>query len=467
MNLDALKRNPAFRLKNFNYSWVRVTDINLAQIRPGRYELLVGHHYFQPEAQCMELKLSRAVLRVAGNDISLSEPFQTVLTTKPCITFFSPDSEHVFEGHFSGGRIARLSTDQVLFSTGDHGWAGLRGYPAVSQEDDSTLGKVLLVNPSTKDVSIFAKGMRNPQGLAIDSHGRIWQTEQGPMGGDELNLVVKGQNYGWPESTYGTDYPGQGDGPRPWPLNAEQGRHSTGVKPQFAWNPSIGVSNLIEVTGNEFPLWKGDLLVLSLVGQSIHRLRLEGTRVVYDEPINFRSSRLRDIVELPNGYLAVLTDVGTLIFLRNSENHGHEPYLDAGHQQKRTIDMSEQERVAAVAGFHTAASQPKPNNSNHLSNAAAQGEQVFKKNCASCHSLDTDEGSVGPSLKNVVGRRVGSTGFPYSSALLARRETWSGRHIADFVAHPNSIYAGTSMAPVSLAPELQMELAEYLDEVSR
>jgi hypothetical protein len=221
LNLDALKAHPVFHLQNFAYSsWVRVTGINLTPIGDSRYELLVGHHYFDAEHSCMVLRLSRSVIGEKPAGFVPVEPFRTVLTTKPCITFNPPPAENVFAGHFSGGRIARIDADQVLFSTGDHGWTGIGGYPAVSQDDDSTLGKVLLVNLRTHAVENFAKGIRNPQGLTIDSKQRIWETEQGPRGGDELNLLARGQNYGWPESTYGTDY-----GPLPWPLNHEQGRH--------------------------------------------------------------------------------------------------------------------------------------------------------------------------------------------------------------------------------------------------
>ena len=458
MNLDALKHHPVFKLKNFNYNWVRVTDINLSRIGEGRYQLLVGHHYFEPKEQCMELRLSRAVINVKGSDIKLSEPFRTILTTKPCITFNSPEYEFAFEGHFSGGRIARLAGNQVLFTTGDHGWVGLRGYPAVSQDDNSTLGKVLLIDVATNDVSIYAKGLRNPQGLTIDSKGRIWETEQGPRGGDELNLIVKGENYGWPDSTYGTDY-----GPRPWPINVEQGRHFAGISPQFAWNPSIGVSNVIEVTSKEFPLWKGDLLVLSLVGQTIHRLRLEDTRIVYDEPINFQGDRLRDIVELKNGLIAVLTDHGTVLLLRNADRNDKAPYLDVNRQQPRTSDLSAQQRAVAIAGRY-AGNEEVAAVSEQLSAAATRGEQVFKANCASCHSLDTASIVVGPSLMGVIGRKVGSsTEFAYSAALSGKREAWSSRHIVDFAVNPAGIYAGTSMTPIPLTTGLQRDLESYLD----
>ena len=461
MNLDALKRHPVYQLGNFPHTWVRVTDINLTPTGAGRYELLVGHHYFEPKGQCMELRLSRALVSVTAADVSLAEPFRTVMTTTPCITFYHPGYMFAFEGHFSGGRIARLGGDQVLFSTGDHGWVGTRGYPALAQDDNSTLGKVLLVNVATNEVSIFAKGFRNPQGLTIDSRGRIWVTDQGPQGGDELNLVVKDQNYGWPISTYGTDY-----GSIPWSLNAEQGRHNTGVQPEFAWNPSIATSNLVEVRGNEFPLWKGDLLVASLHGQAIHRLRLEGTRVIYDEPIKFDLDRLRDIVELPNGHIALLTDLGTIVLLRNADAYDKTPYLDASRQQRRTTDMSAEERAFAVAGRYANAANTGTvvvEASEHLPPAAAHGETVFSANCAVCHAIESSMSLAGPSLKGVIGRRVGSAQFAYSAALAGRHETWTSNRVVDFVVRPDGMYPGTSMPPVPLTPDLQRDLASYLD----
>jgi cytochrome c2 len=465
MNLDALKRHPVFKLKNFNFQWFRVTDINLKSMGAGRYELLVGHHYFEPKGQCVELRLSRAVIQTAGTDVSLAEPFRTVLTTKPCITFNLPGYADVFEGHFSGGRIVRMGADQVLFSTGDQGWVGLRGYPALAQDDNSTLGKVLLVNLSTNEVSIFAKGFRNPQGLTIDSMGRIWLTDQGPMGGDELNLIVKGQNYGWPNSTYGTDY-----GPRPWPMSVEQGRYDTGAKPDFVWNPSIATSNLIEVKGDEFPLWKGDLLVAALGGQAIHRLRLDGTRVIYDEPIKFEFNRFRDIVELPNGQIALLIDSGSIKLLRNADAHSKAPYLDSRSKQPRTIDMSVEERAVAVAGRYA-----NPENaadvvqeaSTQLPADAARGELVFKRNCATCHSMDSATSLVGPSLKGVIGRQVGSAGFAYSSGLMAKREVWTSESIVHFAVNPGRDYPGTIMPPVALAPDARRDLESYLEARGR
>jgi cytochrome c len=222
------------------------------------------------------------------------------------------------------------------------------------------------------------------------------------------------------------------------------------------------------VTGNEFPLWKGDLLVASLAQQAIHRLRLEGTRVVYDEPIRFfELTRLRDIVELPTGRLALLTDEGTLILLRNSDAHSKTPYLDASKQQRRTADMSVDERNFTVAGRYAKGTETTAEVSERLPAAAARGELVFKANCAACHSLNSAQSDVGPSLKGVIGRRVGSADFAYSVALAGKPEAWTSRRIVDFAVNPGDIYDGTSMVPVSLTSDQRRDLESYLEARGR
>lgn len=456
MNIAGLKSHPASRLSNFREIWFRVTDIDLRRISEGRYELLVGHHFFDAANACVQLRLSRAEIVEQGAQWSLAVPFETLHVAAPCITFYHPGYEFAFEGHFSGGRIARWSADRVLFSTGDHGWMGMRGYPAVSAEDDSTLGKILLVDLAARTVKVFVKGVRNPQGLHIDSQGRIWETEHGPRGGDELNLITADQDYGWPRATYGTDY-----GPRPWAHSAVQGRHDAGTRPQFAWVPSIGVSNLLQVRGDEFALWKGDLLVLSLTGQSVHRLRLEGDRVTYDEPIRFDGQRLRDVAELPGGRIALLTDHGTIVLLRNGDRAaGAAPYLDAAKAQPLSDRMPPAERAAAVAGRFAEGGQ-LAKVSLEGSEPASPGLQVFRTNCAACHAIEGNAAGVGPSLRGVVGRTVGATDFAYSDALARRKDRWTGSRIVEFAADPKAIYPGTTMSPVQLSGQQRRDLEAY------
>jgi aldose sugar dehydrogenase len=466
INLDALERHPVFHAPNFNPNWVRVTDIHLTRLDDRRHELLVGHHHFDAARQCIELWLSRAEIETSGAVISLAAPFRKVMSTAPCISFAGPAAPDAFAGWSSGGRILSMGNGEVLFSTGDHNWAGVRGYPALAQDEASTLGKILRVNTTTNQVRPFAKGVRNPQGLARDSKGRIWDTEHGPRGGDELNLIVEGGNYGWPNATLGTDY-----GPLPWPLNPAQGRHDSGTPPVFAWEPSIGVSNLMEVTGDEFPLWRGDLLVLSLAQQTLHRLRLEGDRVLYDEAIPFFGHRLRDLTPLPDGRLAVLTDEGDLLLLRNADRHGRAPYLDARRQFDRSIDMPPEQRARVMAGGYGAESRPSlPSPSTAAIRTASAtpqgpGQQVFQSRCARCHSALGDEPGVAPSLAGLVGRRIGSTGYPYSRALLDQPGHWTARDAAEFAVAPSAHFPGAAMAPVAMTSDEQRELAVYLDKL--
>jgi cytochrome c2 len=446
MNLAALMRHPVYSLANFNPVWFRVTDIDLARVAENRYDLLVGHHYFDAENECVELRLSGAQVGEAGGTWSLLRPFETLFKATPCITFNPPDHHWVFEGHFSGGRIARLANGEVLFTTGDHGWIGLRGHPALSADDSFTLGKVLLIDPKTRSVEVFATGVRNTQGLHVDSLGRLWATDHGPRGGDELNLIRKGENFGWPYATLGTDY-----GPRAWPYNSIQGRPTGGVPPVFAWVPSIGVSNLIEVRGEEFALWKGDLLVLSLAQQTMHRLRLEGEQVVYDEPIRFDGMRLRDIAEFPDGRIALWTDGGQVVLLRNADRTGRPRFLEATPEELPAAPSAGVREAAGAAVQRLTGGQ-----------IDSPGLRVFLTHCATCHSF-TNETGAGPSLKGVVGRAVGATDFAYSEALSRGSGAWTSRRIVDFALKPTALYPNTTMAPVSLTMAQQRDLVSFFD----
>jgi cytochrome c2 len=411
------------------------------------------------------MRLSQAELVEVDGALDLAAPFVTVAVTNPCITFSSAGLDTPFEGLFSGGRIARLAPDQVLWSTGDHGWIGLDGYPAVSQEDASSLGKLLRVNLRDKTVATFAKGFRNPQGLTIDSSGRVWVTDHGPRGGDRLVLAQEGGNYGWPFATYGTDY-----GPQPWPFNAVQGRPAFGDQPKFVWVPSIATSAVFEASSEMFKLWQGDLLVLSLAGNSLHRLRLENDRVIYDEPILFSGYRLRAVTQMPNGQFAMLADNGTVIVVRNADPFRQSPYLDARTQQRRRSDqMSAEERTAAISRRVTqdptlASGLTLP----RLSETEEQGRAVFVTQCSPCHAIDTPEPRIGPSLMNVVGRRVGATTFGYSAALSGRAsEVWTAERIVQFAQAPSSVFTGSAMPAVPLTPIQHTQLKTFLARLSQ
>ena len=111
---------------------------------------------------------------------------------------------------------------------------------------DSDYGKTIRIDPNDWSATKFSLGHRNPQGITIDDKGRIWVVEHGPMGGDELNLIRQGANYGWPSVTLGVNYSGELVDDKRWLPNPRQGRHDDYESPVFAWMPSIGVSKQLK-----------------------------------------------------------------------------------------------------------------------------------------------------------------------------------------------------------------------------
>jgi aldose sugar dehydrogenase len=153
---------------------------------------------------------------------------------------------------------------------------------------------------------IWAYGTRSQEGLAFDPKtGRLWETEHGPRGGDELNIIEKGKNYGWPVITHGIDYPGTAIG--------EGITHKEGMEePVYYWDPVIAPSGLAFYSGNLFPEWRGSVFVGGLGGMMLDRLTIVNDKVVAEEPLLADlHSRIRDVRVGPDGAVYVLTDSGT------------------------------------------------------------------------------------------------------------------------------------------------------------
>jgi glucose/arabinose dehydrogenase len=165
-------------------------------------------------------------------------------------------------------------------------------------------GRVPQDNPfvGTADAieSIWSYGHRNPQGLVRHPvTGALWSTEHGPRGGDELNLIRKGANYGWPVITYGMNYDGR-------PITGQT--HAAGMEqPVVHWTPSIAASGLAVCVGDRFPRWRNDLLAGGLASEELHRLRVKDGQVVDQEIVVKNQGRIRDVVCGPDGlvYLAL------------------------------------------------------------------------------------------------------------------------------------------------------------------
>jgi glucose/arabinose dehydrogenase len=218
-------------------------------------------------------------------------------------------------GHY-GARLA-FDADGYLFVTvGERQVASTGDLSAHPAQDNSNHhgtvnrlhddGKVPSDNPfvGKRDArpEIWSYGHRNPQGLAIHPEtGDVWAVEHGPQGGDELNRVLPGLNYGWPVIGYGVNYTTG--------LAIHEGTQGEGIEsPTHFWVPSIATSGLMIYSGDLFPAWKGSVFVGGLAGEQIARLTMDGQRVVREEAILEGRGRVRDIRQSPDGYVYVAID---------------------------------------------------------------------------------------------------------------------------------------------------------------
>ena len=293
MNLDELLKHP--RAWQVQANQFRVADILLKQHSSKHWELFVTHHYFT--GQCIRFRLSSTTIIRNGNDIMVSPAWRTIFDAEPCL----PPSYG--GGNHAGGRMLTDGADHLLVVTGDHGTGSL------SQDPESHLGKLLRVKIETGDTEILASGLRNSQGLTRDAYGNLWGTDHGPQGGDELNLLKPGENYGWPIVTYGVGYGRVLNSPEV----DRTGRHDGFTPPVFSWIPSIATSSIMVNNHQAFPLWNDDLLVASLTGYgnglSLFRVRRDGTEIRYVERIDL-GSRIRDMTQMPDGRIAMLIEDG-------------------------------------------------------------------------------------------------------------------------------------------------------------
>jgi glucose/arabinose dehydrogenase len=158
------------------------------------------------------------------------------------------------------------------------------------------------VNRADAKPEIWSYGHRNVQGIAIHPEtGDVWANEHGPQGGDELNRILPGRNYGWPVIGFGVNYTTG--------LAIHSGTHREGMEqPTHVWVPSIGISGMMIYTGDRFPQWRGNLFVGGMVGQQLARLTLNGQRVVHEETMVQQMGRIRDVRQSPDGYIYLVID---------------------------------------------------------------------------------------------------------------------------------------------------------------
>jgi glucose/arabinose dehydrogenase len=198
---------------------------------------------------------------------------------------------------------------------------GERDVPELAQDLSSDAGKILRLredgsipgdNPFVGRAGvrpeIWSLGHRNPHGLAIEPRtGLLWEHEHGPRGGDEINLIRAGRNYGWPVITYGIEYTGE-------PVGAGITRHAGMEQPRYFYVPSIAPTGMAFYTGKGFPSWRGNIFLGSLSYRHLNRLVLDGTRIVREERLlRDRQWRIREVRQGPDGFLYLGIEGGLIV----------------------------------------------------------------------------------------------------------------------------------------------------------
>lgn len=238
----------------------------------------------------------------------------------PTIIYRANPSANVGNLHY-GGRIVFDNTGNLFVSTGERSDLSTR---PLAQSVTAALGKILRITTSGQPASgnpsfsqsgalpeLYSIGHRNPQGIAIHPvTGELWQSEHGPRGGDEINRVLGGKNYGWPTITYGIEYSGA-------TIGAGIQQQAGMEQPVYYWDPVISPSGITFYKGNTIPEWQNNLFVASLSGMHIARLVMENNKVIGEERLlSNENQRFRDITQGTDSNLYAVTDGGRLYRIR-------------------------------------------------------------------------------------------------------------------------------------------------------
>lgn len=354
--------------------------------------------------------------------------------------FRSRDAMHGV--HSIASRLALLADGTLLIGIS----ASVDENRQLAQDLRSHIGKILRIardgsipadNPFRGRADalpeIWSYGHRVPLGLFQDPRSReVWEAESGPRGGDELNRLEAGGNYGWAHASWGRGY----DGGLIAPVPTAPGM----IDPVLQWTPSVTPSGLTRIDGKHYPQWRGDFIVGHLTTRQIERVRFDQGRAVLQERLLIAlDERIREVKTGPDGYVYLLTDHarGRLLRLR----------VDAPPP-----GVTPATRLAAPA----AAPLPAPPAFDPRAAAAA-----FADRCAACHRIGSAQpgGNIGPDLAGVFGRRMATRpGFAYSAAMTRMTQRWDAATLARFLADPQGLVPGTAMSipPVDAAASAQI-----------
>ena len=379
--------------------------------QPKKTILLFSYSYFD-EKKCRSLRVGRVEFSNDQNPLqwkAAADDWKVIFETKPCRNI---------ETRQMAAAMSLSSKPNHIFVSGRFLWVP---NPYESDYD----GPIFEININTGKKQKIASGLRITQGLALDTKKRLWAVEHGPRGGDELNLIKKGKNYGWPFVSYGTDY-----GTYSYRLHKSsktQGKHEGYEKPIYSFIPSIGISNLTLIDDFE-PEWDGDLLAASMRAGTLFRFRIVRSRVVLVEPIKL-GPRIRFIYNHGDGVLIALSDNGNIFILQRDrptvQYHKLFAPLSAGPQE-------------------------------------ARGQATWKK-CVVCHSQGQASTDRAPSLSNVLGREVGKSDFAhYSPAFKAAKGVWTEWRLWKFLRNPDKLFSGTTMPHIPMEPAVTKAIIDHL-----
>ncbi|MDB5441458.1 MAG: hypothetical protein JWM33_3885, partial [Caulobacteraceae bacterium] len=309
-----------------------------------------------------------------------------------------------------------LSDDTLYFAIGDWSTEAVpdKQSQLVAQDPASAFGKTFGLDLATGKVTMRSLGHRNPEGMVLTADHQLLELEHGPEGGDELNRIEQGANYGWPYTVYGVEY-----GTFTWPIALKPPAGAKFTDAVYAFVPSIGSSSLIQVD-HFSDRWAGDLLISSLKAQSLFRVHMGEGRVIYSEPI-WIGTRIRDLVEM-EGRIVMLTDTPSLIYMDIDQ-----PRMTANTHTSKDLDSS-------------------------------------LTSCMACHHLGpTNPTHAAPSLTNIVGRPIASDDFAsYSAGLKAKGGRWDKEAIIRFIRDPGSFAPGSVMPAQKLTEEQARHIVEVL-----
>ncbi len=415
---QAAAEMPKYQGYDFRKGYLRYNDILHAETPEGAF-LVASYTENHPDRECYTNTLARLPLPAGAGDIedvsAGPDDWTVFYRTAPCMPF--KDRYAAMEGHMAGGRVAFRAPGTVLLSSGDFHLDGMRSDGApVAQDPAADYGKVIAVDLSGGDARTLSTGHRNPQGITVAPDGRILLSEHGPRGGDELNLIREGANYGWPRESYGTAYARS-----PIPAAVSYARHQRHTPPAYAWLPSPAISNLVVLQGFH-PAWDGDVLLGSLKDQSLFRVRMTGGQAVYSERIEI-GSRIRYVHQHTDGRVVLWTDNQELIFIS-------------------AIDPPD--FVATVEDYLE---------DSGIEGRAAERVTAALEGCAECHSIGATS-EAAPGLAAVYGDPVAATGYQgYSAALSGMSATWTEDNLRAYLSDPQGFAPGTSMPDPGIPDE--------------